>query len=182
MAAPFPPPKIAPNTAPIAAPPPTNLPVLLFAPSPPGPELFLDWVVSRYLFPLTVTELRSRLVSLPLGVGTATSCAREWRGMATAPELSITSSLTVAVYLEFSAGFAGIEVSVLTLISVPSGNTWLVCANTAIAKKTTATMHVAEPFITVSPWLEMLGGSHLLAEKLHIVPLPQRELLFAESK
>jgi len=37
------------------------------------------------------------------------------------PELSVTSLLTVAVYRVLAAGLAGIDVSVLTLISVPEG-------------------------------------------------------------
>src|SRR5690242_21685671 len=102
MAAPLPPPKIAPRTAPIAAPPPTYLPVRLFAPRPPGAELLPAFCsASRYLRPFTVTDRRSRLVSLPSEVGTATSCARDPREITTSPPLSLTSSLTEAEKLAF---------------------------------------------------------------------------------
>src|ERR1051326_4150254 len=77
-----------------------------------------------------VTDCRSRLVSLPLSAATATSCAREPRGIATFPEPSITSSLTLALYFELASGLAGIAVAVLTLMVVPCGSTWSDCAVT----------------------------------------------------
>src|ERR1044071_288492 len=111
------------------------MPVRLLAPSPPGVLLPEPAACSRYGVPLTVTERRSRLVSLPSSEGTATRRAREPRGITTLPWLSFTSSLTLALKRESAAGLAGMAVSVLTLISVPEGRVCCALALTAVSPK-----------------------------------------------
>src|SRR5436309_16046951 len=80
-----------------------------------------------------VTERKSSVVSLPFL--TATRRAGLPCGVTTAPELSWTSWLTVAEYALPAAGFAGIALSVRTLISVPWGITRLVWANAEIVSR-----------------------------------------------
>src|ERR1700757_1139651 len=76
--------------------------------------------------------------------------------MTTDPELSVTSLLMLAAYLAFAGGFAGMAVSVRTLISLSLGR---VCAQADEASRTATIASKFVGFIAISPTMSMLGSA-----------------------
>src|ERR1700757_3622799 len=76
--------------------------------------------------------------------------------MTTDPELSVTSLLMLAAYLAFAGGFAGMAVSVRTLISLSLGR---VCAQADEASRTATIASKFVGFIAISPTMSMLRSA-----------------------
>ena len=133
MAAPFPPPAMAPMMVPASAPPPTYFPVRLFLPTPSLPPLReTDPALIRYRRPPTVKERKSSVTSLESGTRLTDNCAREPLGTATSPLLPVMSWLTVAATMRPAfCEVAEMAWSVRSLISLPAGNTATVWATPA---------------------------------------------------